>query len=186
MSGGKRKQRAAPRSSSRCFTGVLAIPHGASGQLAPQPRNRAAAATQPPCTYLPLAIGSQGTGVPRRRPGSLLALHASDFLLPGARQMADVMLDTQPWDGKCQQPAANRTQRFREQHSSRTITITSGCSGVRVDIYLRYFSTQLMGSIRLFFGTASACTSDPGARIGCLLSHTIRIRKHISRRIMML
>jgi hypothetical protein len=38
----------------------------------------------------------------------------------------------------------------------------------------------------IIYGTASARTSDPGARIGHLLSHTIRIRKHISRRIMML
>jgi hypothetical protein len=37
-----------------------------------------------------------------------------------------------------------------------------------------------------FFGTASARTSDSDASIRHLPSHTIRIRKHISRRIMML
>jgi hypothetical protein len=45
---------------------------------------------------------------------------------------------------------------------------------------------ECSGEAKKNIGTASARTSDPGARIGHLLSHTIRIRKHISRWIMML
>jgi hypothetical protein len=72
------------RDASRSIVLLLVIPHGASDRLALQACNYAT-------TFCSLLGGSPGTGIPRRRPSSLLALHSSDFLLPSARQTADVI-----------------------------------------------------------------------------------------------
>jgi hypothetical protein len=87
---------------------------------------------------------------------------------------------------------ANSNPGFSDRHQLLYLWSTSKYHlGVQVDYNVMHFRTSLVQLFVLLLqnfenGTASARTSDPGTRIGHLLSHTIRIRKHISRWIMML